>query len=87
MEQFTWRVSIMGQVIEFFSHQELEENSNGESDSSECQFIQYDPQMPIAHELFTDLDRSNLLDDCWVPLSWDENGVVVLVDDPLETER
>ena len=77
----------MGQVIEIFSHQELEENSNGEPDSSECQFIEYDPEMPIADELFTDLDRSNLLDDCWVPLSWDENGIVVLVDDPLDLEK
>ena len=77
----------MGQVIEIFSPQEPEENSNGEPDSSECQFIEYDPEMPIADELFTDLDRSNLLDDCWVPLSWDENGIVVLVDDPLDLEK
>jgi len=77
----------MSRVIEIFSRQEPEENSNGEPNSTECQFIEYDPEMPVAPELFTDLDRSNLFDDCWVPLSWDENGVVVLVDDPLETER
>ena len=77
----------MGQVIEIFSRQELEENSNGEPDSSECQFIEYDPQLPMAPELFTDLDRSNLFDDCWVPLSWDENGVVVLVDDPSDMKK
>ncbi len=57
----------MGQVIEIFSRQELEENSNGKPDSSECQIIEYDPQMPVAPELFTDLDRSNLFDDCWFP--------------------
>jgi type II secretory ATPase GspE/PulE/Tfp pilus assembly ATPase PilB-like protein len=73
---------IMGRVIDIFSRQELEENSNGEPDSSECQFIEYDPEMLMAPELFIDLARSNLFDDCWVPLSWDENGVVVLVDDP-----
>jgi type II secretory ATPase GspE/PulE/Tfp pilus assembly ATPase PilB-like protein len=70
-----------------FSRQEPEENSNGEPDSSECHFIEYDPEMLMAPELFTDLDRSNLLDDCWVPLSWDENGVVVLIDDPLDLEK
>ena len=77
----------MGRVIHIFSRQELEENSNGEPDSSECQFIENDPEMPMAPELFIDLDRSNLLDDCWVPLSWDENGIVVLVDDPSDTEK
>ena len=77
----------MSRVIEIFSRQEPEENSNGEPDSSECQFIEYDPEMPVVPELFTDLDRSNLLDDCWVPLSWDENGVVVLVDDPSDMKK
>ena len=77
----------MSQLIEIFSRQEPEENSKGEPDSSECQFIEYDPQMPIADELFTDLDRPNLIDECWVPLSWDENGVVVLIDDPLDLEK
>ena len=77
----------MSQMIEIFSRQELEKNSNGEPDSSEGQFIEYDPQMPIADELFTDLDRPNLIDECWVPLSWDENGVVVLIDDPLDLEK
>ncbi len=77
----------MGQVIEIFSRQELEENSNGEPDSSECQIIEYDPEMLMAPELFIDLDRSNLLDDCWVPLSWDGNGVVVLVDDPSDMKK
>ena len=77
----------MGRVIHIFSRQELEENSNGEPDSSECQIIEYDSEMPIADELFTDLDRPNLLDDCWVPLSWDENGIVVLVDDPSNSEK
>ena len=48
----------MGRVIHIFSRQELEENSNGEPDSSECQFIENDPEMPMAPELFIDLDRS-----------------------------
>jgi len=77
----------MGRVIHIFSHQKLEENSNGEPDFSKCQFIEYDPEMLMAPKLFIELDRSNLFDDCWVPLSWDEKGVVVLVDDPSDLEK
>ena len=46
------------------------------------EFVAYDPQMPIATEIFTDLDKSVLLKGCWVPLSFDENGIVVLIDNP-----
>jgi type II secretory ATPase GspE/PulE/Tfp pilus assembly ATPase PilB-like protein len=49
--------------------------------------VAYDPEMPIAIEIFTDLDKSVLLDDCWVPLSWDENGIVVLIDDRRKEEK
>jgi type II secretory ATPase GspE/PulE/Tfp pilus assembly ATPase PilB-like protein len=37
--------------------------------------------------LFLDLDISLLLKDCWVPISRDENGVVVCVDDPSNPEK
>jgi len=47
-----------------------------------CEFIAYDPEMPIATEVFKDLHLSLLLKDCWFPLSWDENGIIVLVNDP-----
>jgi type II secretory ATPase GspE/PulE/Tfp pilus assembly ATPase PilB-like protein len=30
---------------------------------------------------------SLLLKDCWVPINWDENGIVVLVDDPSDSEK
>ena len=72
----------MGQVIDIISGLDLEINHGCESDSNDCQFIKYDPEMPIALELFVGLNKSMLLDGCWVPLSWDENGVVLLVDDP-----
>ena len=52
-----------------------------------CQFIAYDPNITIATEILLDLDLSQLLKDCWVPISWDENGVVVLVDDPSNPEK
>ena len=47
-----------------------------------CPFIEYDSQFPIATETFIGLLRFQLLKDCWVPLSWDDNGIVVLMDDP-----
>jgi len=52
-----------------------------------CKFIPDNPQMPVPVDVFTDLDKSLLLKGCWVPLSWDENGIVVLVDDPSDTEK
>ncbi|MGB5745863.1 MAG: hypothetical protein WBM69_02700 [Desulfobacterales bacterium] len=69
----------MSQVIDIFSRQGLEKDFNGAPDSYEGQLIEYDPEMPIALELFVSLYKSILLDGCWVPLSWDEKGVVVLV--------
>lgn len=70
----------MGQIIDFYSHRVVDEGLNGD-------FVAYDPQMPIAVEIFTDLDKSVLMEGRWVPLSWDENGIVVLIDDPLDEEK
>ena len=58
----------MSQTIDIFSRRELEKDFTGASDSYECQLIEYDPEMPIAQELFVGLDKSILLDGCWVPL-------------------
>ncbi len=43
--------------------------------------------MPIALELFVGLDKSVLIDGTWVPLSWDEKGIKVIVDDPSNPEK
>jgi type II secretory ATPase GspE/PulE/Tfp pilus assembly ATPase PilB-like protein len=77
----------MGQVIDIFSRQGLERDFNSVADSYADQLIEYDPEMPIALELFVGLDKSMLLKDCWVPLSWYKNGILVLVDDPLDQEK
>ncbi|MFC1881943.1 hypothetical protein ACFL2S_10665 [Thermodesulfobacteriota bacterium] len=58
----------MSQTIDIFSRRELEKDFTGASDSYEGQLIEYDPEMPIALELFVGLDKSILLDGCWVPL-------------------
>jgi type IV pilus assembly protein PilB len=70
----------MSQIIDFYSRQVIDERLNGD-------FVAYDPQIPIAIEIFFDLDKSVLLEGCWVPLSWDENGIVVLIDDPWNEEK
>jgi type II secretory ATPase GspE/PulE/Tfp pilus assembly ATPase PilB-like protein len=54
-----------------------------------CDFIEYDPQFPLAIEVITSsgLDKQQLLYQCWFPFSWDENGIVVLVDDPSSFQK
>jgi hypothetical protein len=52
-----------------------------------CRFIPYDSNIPVATEVFLDLDLSLLLKDSWVPISWNENGVVVLVDNPSNPKK
>ena len=49
-----------------------------------CDFISYDPELPIATEMFQGLHKAMLLRDCWVPIGWDEEGVLVLIDDPFD---
>jgi type II secretory ATPase GspE/PulE/Tfp pilus assembly ATPase PilB-like protein len=71
---------IMGQIIDFYSRKV-------NSDSNCGDFVAYDPEMPVAIEIFTDLDKSVLLEGCWVPLSWDMNGIVVLIDDPRDEKK
>jgi type II secretory ATPase GspE/PulE/Tfp pilus assembly ATPase PilB-like protein len=70
----------MGRIIDFHSRRVLDKSQNGGQ-------VLYDPDMPIATEIFIDLDKSVLLDECWVPLSWDMNGIVVLIDDPRDEEK
>ena len=77
----------MAQIIELFSHRELNTNFSGNPHTPEGRLIEYDPEMPIALELFTGLKKSTLLEGCWVPLSWDEKGIVVLVDDLSDMEK
>lgn len=77
----------MGRVFDIFSHREIAEDFRDKWNPYDGQIVEYDPEMPVATEMFTELDKSILLKDCWVPLSWDENGIVVLVDDPSDLEK
>ncbi len=54
-----------------------------------CDFVEYDPNMLLATEILTSssLDKSLLLSQCWIPISWDENGITVLVDNPSSFQK
>ncbi len=47
-----------------------------------CSFREYDSAFPIPKEILGNLKKTFLLNEGWVPLSWDKDGVEVLVDDP-----
>jgi len=52
-----------------------------------CHFIEYDSAFPIPKELLGNLKKAFLLNEGWVPLSWDKDGVEVLVDDPRDLNK
>ena len=47
-----------------------------------CPFKSYSDEIATPIELMGNLKQSFLLHELWVPLSWDQDGVSVLVDDP-----
>ncbi len=47
-----------------------------------CPFKNYNEEIPAPVELIGKLKETFLLNELWVPLSWDQEGVSVLVDDP-----
>ncbi len=47
-----------------------------------CPFRPYDDSFTVPVELLKNLKKTFLLNELWIPLSWDKNGVEILVDDP-----
>ena len=47
-----------------------------------CKFREYDAAVSTPHELLGNLKEAFLLNEGWVPVSWDKDLVEVLVDDP-----
>ncbi len=52
-----------------------------------CKFRAYDASMPVPVELLTNLKKTFLLNEIWVPLCWDKNGMEVLIDDPRDLNK
>jgi type II secretory ATPase GspE/PulE/Tfp pilus assembly ATPase PilB-like protein len=53
----------------------------------DCQFRAYDASLPVPVELLTNLKKTFLLNEIWVPLSWDKDGMEVLIDDPRDLNK
>jgi len=47
-----------------------------------CPFRPFDTSFPVPVELLSNLKKTFLLNELWIPLSWDKDGVEILVDDP-----
>jgi hypothetical protein len=43
--------------------------------------------MPTPIELLTNLKKTFLLQDLWVPLGWEKDSVQVLIDDPINLNK
>ncbi|UCF91910.1 MAG: type II/IV secretion system protein [Desulfobacterales bacterium] len=52
-----------------------------------CPFRGFDTELPVPIELVSKLKKSFLLYYVWVPLSWNKNGVDILVDDPKDLRK
>ncbi|MGD8368245.1 MAG: ATPase, T2SS/T4P/T4SS family [Desulfobacterales bacterium] len=52
-----------------------------------CPFKIYDDKTPTPVELISKLKKPFLLQEHWVPLSWDKSGVEVLLDDPRDLNK
>ena len=47
----------------------------------------YDPEVPAPVELISNLKKTFLLQDLWVPITWGKEGVEILVDDPTNLNK
>ncbi|MDY6791250.1 MAG: GspE/PulE family protein [Thermodesulfobacteriota bacterium] len=52
-----------------------------------CSFRNYSDALETPTELLGKLKKAFLLNEGWVPLSWDKDGVEVLVDDPRDLNK
>jgi len=52
-----------------------------------CPFRAFDPEFPVPTELLRNLKKTFLLNEIWIPLSWGNDGIEVLVDDPRDLNK
>jgi len=52
-----------------------------------CPWRGYDPELPTPVELISNLKKTFLLQDAWVPITWDKDGVEILVEDPNDLNK
>jgi type II secretory ATPase GspE/PulE/Tfp pilus assembly ATPase PilB-like protein/tetratricopeptide (TPR) repeat protein len=52
-----------------------------------CPFRPYDPSVTVPVELLSNLKKTFLLNELWIPFGWDKAGVEILVDDPRDLNK
>jgi tetratricopeptide (TPR) repeat protein len=52
-----------------------------------CPFREFDPEMPVPFELIKNLKKPFLINNLWVPLSWDKTGIEILIDNPRDLQK
>jgi len=76
----------MSKSVEFvlIEHFQIDKETIGKSFSLfyGCPYRAYDASLPVPVELLANLKKTFLLNEIWVPLSWDKNGMEILIDDP-----
>jgi type II secretory ATPase GspE/PulE/Tfp pilus assembly ATPase PilB-like protein/tetratricopeptide (TPR) repeat protein len=81
----------MNKSVEFvlLEHFHIDKDALGKSFSLfyGCPFRAYDPEFPVPTELLRNLKKAFLLNEIWIPLSWSNEGVEVLVDDPRDLNK
>ena len=81
----------MNKSVEFvlIEHNKINKAVIGKSFSLfyDTTFRDYDPSFPAPVELLSNLKKAFLLNEYWVPMSWDKDGVEVLVDDPRDLNK
>ncbi|MGD2185519.1 MAG: hypothetical protein PVI71_05300, partial [Desulfobacterales bacterium] len=81
----------MNKSVEFvlIEHNKISKAAIGKSFSLfyDTTFHEYDPNFTVPVELLSNLKKAFLLNEYWVPMAWDKDGVEVLVDDPRDLNK
>jgi type II secretory ATPase GspE/PulE/Tfp pilus assembly ATPase PilB-like protein len=81
----------MNKSVEFvlIEHNKISKAAIGKSFSLfyDTAFREYDAAFTAPVELLSNLKKAFLLNEYWVPMSWDKEGVEILVDDPRDLNK
>ena len=81
----------LNKSVEFvlIEHNKISKEAIGTSFSLfyDTKFRGYDASFTVPVELLTSLKKAFLLNEFWVPMNWDKDGVEVLVDDPRDLNK
>jgi type II secretory ATPase GspE/PulE/Tfp pilus assembly ATPase PilB-like protein len=81
----------VGKSIEFvlIDHFKISRETIGKSLSEfyGCPFRSFDADLPVPVEIISNLKQAYLLHTGWVPLSWSNKGLEILIDDPRDLRK